>query len=352
MNQAIYTPDEWLSNLDKPQVEVATKLKVNREDYLIFCAGFEERSLGVVRKLVSEKQVFTAVIICYDPEFPENRLSEAREILAKEGLEHIEATYFRADPQGFTAEVQSIIARCKGRLYIDVSAMSRLLIVQLIVELNRRQLGFNNTSILYTEAAEYPPSEEEARVAVDEAKQNPGVSGLFLSSGVYEIIIVPELGSPSVTNDRTRLIAFPSLEAHHLTALRAELQPASFSFVEGLPSNGNYTWRTKLIAQINSIDTLYADDIERFSVGTMDYEETIRVLQDIYKRHAAQERLILAPTGSKMQTVGVGIFRAYVQDVQIVYPTPTKFRDPARYTIGIGVLHELKLDKFIPFPGV
>ena len=49
-------------------------------------------------------------------------------------------------------------------------------------------------------------------------------------------------------------------------------------------------------------------------------------------------RLLISPTGSKMQTVAVGLFRACIDDVQIVYPTPGEFRSPKSYTEGLTAL--------------
>jgi hypothetical protein len=47
-----------------------------------------------------------------------------------------------------------------------------------------------------------------------------------------------------------------------------------------------------------------------------------------------------------MQTVAVAIFRALVEDVQIVYPTPVSYLKPSGYTLGIGQLHLLPLAQF------
>jgi hypothetical protein len=57
------------------------------------------------------------------------------------------------------------------------------------------------------------------------------------------------------------------------------------------------------------------------------------------------ERLLISPTGSKMQAVAVGIFRSFVEDVQIVYPTPRSFLSPSEYTHGIGQIHLLPLER-------
>ena len=55
------------------------------------------------------------------------------------------------------------------------------------------------------------------------------------------------------------------------------------------------------------------------------------------------DRLVVAPTGSKMQAVAVAMLRAALYDVQIVYPTPQTFTEPDRYTVGTRRLYELDL---------
>jgi len=47
-----------------------------------------------------------------------------------------------------------------------------------------------------------------------------------------------------------------------------------------------------------------------------------------------------------MQTVAVGLLRAFLEDIQIVYPTPTDFLKPEKYTHGIGQMHLLSLEPF------
>jgi hypothetical protein len=97
---------------------------------------------------------------------------------------------------------------------------------------------------------------------------------------------------------------------------------------------------------VNHLDEIRESAGERFQASTLDYRETLDCLLKLYANHAIRERLLLAPTGSKMQTVAVGIFRALVQDIQIVYPTPRGFRTPADYTHGVGPLHCLTLGGF------
>ena len=78
----------------------------------------------------------------------------------------------------------------------------------------------------------------------------------------------------------------------------------------------------------------------------MDYRETLDYLLKVYSEHSDMERIVIAPIGSKMQTAAVGIFRAFMDDVQIVYPTPKKFSKPANYTKGVRGIYVLPLEMF------
>jgi hypothetical protein len=156
--------------------------------------------------------------------------------------------------------------------------------------------------------------------------------------------VVPELSSLAAAGEQTRLIAFPSLDAHHLISLRAELQPSRLSLIEGMPPSPEIAWRQQVISRLNHLD--HIGGTERFTTSTLQYHETVDRLLDIYSRHSVRERLLLAPTGSKMQAVAVGIIRSFVEDVQIVYPTPGGFRSPSNYTRGVGPLHLLNMSPF------
>ena len=99
-----------------------------------------------------------------------------------------------------------------------------------------------------------------------------------------------------------------------------------------------------MVAEVNHLDDL--SNIEKYQVSTLNYGETLACLLRIYEVHGLYERLLISPTGSKMQAVAVGIFRSFLDDVQIVYPTPQDFLKPEKYTEGIGQIHLMSLDAF------
>ena len=192
-------------------------------------------------------------------------------------------------------------------------------------------------------------------------------SALFLSSGVFEPTIVPELSATSLGANQSRLVFFPSFNPDQLVALRQELQPSRYVYIHGAPPSDENKWRTEAIIRLNHIgktkaelnfDTAQSSKAdagspfggskreEHFETSTLDYRETLECLCKIYARHGMRDRLLISPTGSKMQVVAVGLFRAFVEDVQIVYPTPRVFTEPKNYTTGIGKLHILPLSAF------
>jgi hypothetical protein len=161
---------------------------------------------------------------------------------------------------------------------------------------------------------------------------------------VFEVAAIPELSSAVASGAQTRLVSFPSLDVHHFIALQGELQPSRHSFIEGVPPSPENKWRRSAIATLNGLERIVG--AERVLTSTLDYGETLDCLLRLYARHAYRDRILIAPTGSKMQTVAVGLFRAFITDVQIVYPTPAGFPRPSRYTLGVGAIHMLSLAPF------
>lgn len=345
MATLVQRPDERLAALAKPTPCEVRSLALAAADTIIVCAGFEDRALAALALGLKESEQFNILAVGYAPYLAKNHDEKIRAMVVghpKVSISHF--NYDRENPAGFGAALVEAIGQRKGRTYIDISGMSRLLIVQTLVALGRRKAGLSNCFLLYSEAAEYPPTKEDAEVALRQSTLDPTFSALFLSSGVFEITIVPELSSISPAPTQSRLVVFPAFDVHHLTALRAELQPSRITFIEGTPPNSANRWRQTMIADLNHLGSI--PEAERIATCTLRYEETLDVLLRLYQQNSLRERLLIAPTGSKMQTVAVGLFRAYVEDVQIVYSTPRGFVSPDNYTRGIGPTYVLDLSSF------
>ena len=165
----------------------------------------------------------------------------------------------------------------------------------------------------------------------------------YLSSGIFEVAATPELSSVAMWGESIRLIAFPSFDSAQLTNLVQEVQPAYTSLVHGVPPLPENEWRTDAIRRLNERTVSDLRETTHEFVSTFDYKATLDLLCGIYVARNMFDRLVLAPTGSKMQAVAVGLFRAVVQDVQIVYPIPKEFAESGRYTRGVREMYQLDL---------
>lgn len=342
--QPVKTRDEKLLELLLPNMISMAELEFASNDILIACAGFEERAMGALGQMKADNKCHL-VVINYEPHVENNRIDSMLDFYRKlAGENYVVLNYNREDPTGFGDFITSQLIKTDGRVFIDISAMSRLLIIQILTAFASIKELLIRSVILYSEASEYSPTKEDAQVALNKIEADPSYATPFLSSGVFDITIIPELSAVSTAVTQTRLLAFPSFDAHQLAALRSELQPYQIDFIEGNPPTESLAWRREIIAKMNHIDGV--SDERRHAVSTLDYKETLRLLLEIYRENSFKGRLLIAPTGSKMQTVAVAIFRAFITDIQIVYPTPDKFVSPKSYTKGIGQMHALTLERF------
>lgn len=337
--------DDKLRDIKKPELEVFNSISILHNDVLILCAGFEDRALAVLKQqTMSGNADFTVLVIQYRPYIEENKYTEIKELCYKSELNLLELTYDRQNPAGICDKIISLLNDVDGKIYIDISAMSRLLIVQIIVSLYRSSHGFENVVILYTEAYEYPPEEEEVSSAIAESGSDSVYRTMFISSGVLEVSVVPELSSVGLQGQPIRLVTFPSFNIDQLSALRGELQPSSFSFIHGIPHLPENAWRLEAIKKLNHIEEILLR--EDMNASTLDYRETLDHLLVIYSKHGVMERIILSPIGSKMQSVAVGLFKAFIDEIQIAYPTPRSFISPSKYTKGVHAIYSLNLQSF------
>ncbi|MDE2889511.1 MAG: hypothetical protein OXR72_14985 [Gemmatimonadota bacterium] len=277
-------------------------------------------------------------MISYLPSQIQNRNKELHQLSQTSGLNVNEFVYDRENPMGIGEELRDFSQEF-DRVLVDISGMSRLLIVQTLVALIRGRV--RSISILYSEAREYPPSKD--RFDRDSQDGNEGQIPSYLSSGIIEIAATPELSSVSMLGEAIRLVAFPSFDPAQLNNLVQELQPTYTEVIHGTPPDPDNSWRTEAIRLLNerTLNELHGKSDQ--TASTLDFRQALSIMLEIYGRRSMFDRLVVAPTGSKMQTVAVGIFRAVLHDVQIVYPTPHVFTQPERYTLGVRRLYQLDL---------
>ena len=234
----------------------------------------------------------------------------------------------------------------RSGVYVDVSAMSRMLIVQLIVAVTTGRRGCRGVKVLYTEAEEYPPSREEVQAQGAERAKNEEVVDSYISSGVWELAAVPELSAFAAQAEAVRLVVFPSFNPAQLRLLLQELQPTFVDLVNGVPPGAENSWRTDAIQEGNVGAIKGLRNVTNHQTSTLDYRETLRLILALYDERSAFDKVVCAPSGSKMQSVAVGLARTFLTDTQIVYPTPQEFLEPRRHTVGAKQVYQLDLEGF------
>jgi hypothetical protein len=341
--------DRRLKEVSWPELEKVDSIHFQEGDVLLVCGGFEDRVMTVLNKAIeTDVSALTVVDFEYYPSVEGNQHHQINKICEGVGWTHKQIQYDRCNPAGiFETVVQNIPADSK-RIFVDISGMSRLLIMQLVVGALQR-LELNDISILYTEAESYPPSQTEAESGLPEKGNDFSEISSFLSTGVYDLAIVPELSSINITQAPIRLVAFPSFNPAQLYSVRSIIQPPKTTLINGVPPNKELFWRKEIISKLNIIDDVTVTEESNLNASTLDYSECLSKLLTLYEDFSESNSLVISPTGSKMQTLAVGIFRSFVQDVQIVYPTPLHFTDPTDHTHGAKQVYSLSLKPFFEF---
>src|SRR5947209_15267360 len=103
MSLDVYTPDEWLASLPKPPMIRAGHLVISPKDWLVLCAGFEDRAVHAIQTAASKTTPFNVLLVHYLPFFAENKSEHIREVCERVGIKVFEVTYDRQAPAGFAA---------------------------------------------------------------------------------------------------------------------------------------------------------------------------------------------------------------------------------------------------------
>jgi len=334
-----------------PPVEKLDLNKIQTNATFIGSAGFEDRCFSFLERLISsDKKIKNVIGIEYRPFNPKNRKEEFEKLGAKVALRNkVEwAIYDRFDPENFYhsfGKWRKLINE-PADVIMDISGMSKYLIV-ILLDIFKEFEG--DVIVIYTEAETYYPKLEEFESGKNEML---GITPTFLTKDVYTIALTTSLSSIAMQNYPLLMIAFPTFNYKELMALLNEMTPQYLLEFEGVPRKAENRWRLDAIRWINrKIDKdfiLNIDEIMHEELSTFDYVGTVTALDKICMKYRYTHKCVIAPTGSKLQTVGVFIFKQLHPEVQIVYPVTEEFAE--EYTEGcrnIWIIKFLKFHNFI-----
>ena len=331
----------WLEKLSLPKVRACDDSVIAENAVIIAAAGFEDRTLAFSSSLVATGCLLGLAV--YKDWEKENRVEDIVASYGSAGIDRDEITSFeydRFDPDRFASTLESWLhGVSQPRVLIDISTMSRLAIM---IVLDVCRLSGKDVGVYYAEASKYGPTKEEYENARKGLYPRPSIQ---VYSGLGGVVRSARLSSVALQGEPTVLIAFMSMNEVLTQALINCISPSRLLLINGRPPH--HGWREEATAWIH-------DDLRREwaitdnpnstvahelalpdrVTSTLDYAETVSVLLDLYWSAAAEFRIVLAPTGSKMQTVSCFVAKAVHTDIHIEYPTPESFLK--EYSRGIG----------------
>ena len=334
-----------------PKLESVSAVDIRTGDLLVVAPGFEDRTKAFVRVLRSTGDT-RAVLLDYRPPDHDNKLAGVRSLLEGAGVRDIKTlVYDRFAPVQFEEAFRHHVTNCNPkRVIADISTMSKL---ALIIVLGICRTMDVDLEIWYADAAEYRPTEEEfqSAKAINEIHR----PSLQIYTGVHGVVRVESLSSVSMQGQPTAVIAFMSFHDVLTQALLNTVYPARLFLINGRPPK--HSWREDAMAWIH--DRLRAEWEEDNPVGmfrpasaslptrvtsTLDYRETVVVLLELYWKLSSSHRVLVAPTGSKMQTVACSIVKSLHPDIHMEYPSAQGFIKG--YSTGVGDKWRLSIPRF------
>jgi hypothetical protein len=321
-----------------PALEETHPISLGENEVIITFAGFEDRCLAAA-KILSPGATGKAIVLTYKPHDARNDFDGLARELTSKGLSIKDANiiaYDRFNPHPFADNLKRCLsAMATAHVVLDISAMSKLAVL-LCLDVCR-ELNLSVTAH-YAEAIRYGPS----KVAYEKAKAEQSIHrpSIQIYSGVRGVLRVARFSSVAMQGQPTAAIAFMSFNEELIQALLNCVYPARLFMINSKPPR--LRWREAATAWIHepllkewpALDNPVCDGLPLRTASTLDYRHSFAIMRDLYWELTVDHRVLLAPTGSKMQAVGCYLLTALHPDVHVEYPTPQGFLD--LYSEGIG----------------
>jgi hypothetical protein len=326
-----------------PAMKRVRALNLLKGDVLITAAGFEARALAACQK-VNRGTGQHVLVLRYKPKNRNNKIDEIISGFTDKNynISSDDVVEFdRYDPEAFPTNLQARLRHLTPRrIVVDVSAMSKLAMLLCLDVCWKMDL---KTSVFYAEAKEKGPKREEYEKA--KAEQNLHRPSIQVYTGIHGVVRVTRLSSVAMQGQPTAAIAFMSFNESLTQVLLNAVYPSRLFLINGKSSA--WSWREEATAWIHELlrtewpaadnplsKTNGSDRLPCRATSTIHYQETVSALLELYWSLASDHRILLAPTGTKMQTLACFFVKALHPDIHIEYPTPEGFLDTYSKHIG------------------
>lgn len=325
------------------QVGIDQLRSVSGPLFFIAAAGFEDRTTRALELVVQSGIALSGcLLLTYAGDEHNQSLADmtnlGRSALSDESL----LTYHRtSDRRAIAATINAIPA--SHLLLIDITGIARHQMLQLLstaADLGRRFW------VIYTEAEEYYPTQQDLeRMLGDHCLERGDIGEAFFKLAEYEEADLVYSANCSVEevhafpgrhlpNYPLLLIAFLTFKRSRLSAVLREYEASTRVLIEGSPVRADLAWRKRAVEIINfDLIEEYRKSVK--TLNTLDWRDTRDCLEQIYHHdeNCYRYNVLLAPLGSKMQTVGAWAFARRHPEVKVITSTPTRHFSE-KYSVG------------------
>jgi hypothetical protein len=343
--------------LSLPYISPLDKKFDSTKRLLVLSEGFEERSLSFISEC--KNIVFNRIIICKYNQARESKYEQLVSILSlnHENPKPVEIEFNRFVPFEFENNFQSEVSDINNfdEVVVDISVMSKYLIMQIMYILS---CFTGRLRIVYTEPISHAPSKEDYekhKIDLARAAVLPDDISLFPSSGVHNVIRTPLLTSTVMQKSPVLLVSFLSFNEQLIRSLLLDFSPMHLYLVNSYSQY--YQWKEQAMLDIHKHiikeyqnDNPLTEGLLSRRTNMINYQDTFDLLAGIYSEHCIDSRIVLSPTGTKMQALGCALIKICCPDIHIEYPTPESYYVDGYSSSKIRQIHQVvfnNLPKFI-----
>ncbi|QLK25129.1 hypothetical protein HYG81_13645 [Natrinema zhouii] len=315
--------------MDLPKITKFSQVDIDSPTSLVAVAGFEDRARAIFEEFSRRDDaslISSATSIQYEPFNSRNNINALKKGLSSLGIsdDSTQSMVFdRHDPNSFESDFSDFLdSISENHVILDVSGMSKLLIIISLQILAEKDFS---VTIYYAEADKYHPREDEYTKKLQSSEDSDRTPA-FLTNGIYDIVTTRGLSSALGSDQSMVVVAFPTFNHQELMALTSELSPAQLVSIQGSPRMEKNQWRKESIRELNEGVESHIQ-VDWRETSTFNYRQTVEVLNHVYEDYSDKYRIVLAPTGSKLQTVGCHLFKYQHPDIQVVYPVTREFSE-------------------------
>jgi hypothetical protein len=348
--------------------EFTEKSVAKKKNSLYICAaGFEDRVRGIVETLIgANEKIFRYCTIMEYQSYSGLQQNQRSSFLEKnkENLDFLRDT-LRNLSENFThnmvIDIDNMLATKRsledtlknipeaeiGSIFVDISGMANFLILLTLHQV-KAFFGDKEIFVLYSEAQNYFPEEQEATDIIQRARSRDEkdiirLGELLGASGARETFVLPDFKGYFREDFPTCLIFFVGYEPSRAIGLLEGYRPNLVIACYGVSPHEHFKWRTPFSKELHEgLDVFKQYNSSTTEVSTFKVSEILSKLEKIYVSTDTSHNLLyesyniaVTPQCSKLQTVATYLFCQSHPDVQVVFCLPGSF-NPYRYSKGIG----------------